>query len=166
MPAVDEGKWIDSMPDGMQAATMKMDDQIARLKMNIWDLLLLFSRYRVGYDSVCSIVQGPSHWCTFSRRFGSDNNCMAVADPWGAKGATACKTCYQTQFGVSNHTKINSGRGFALDPTGGAYSAPPESGPSWWGGAGCLLRPPRFLGPQASPPLSQRFWIAPVHGRR
>jgi len=34
----------------------------------------------------------------------------------------------------SKSTKINSGRGFAPDPTGRAYSAPPRVTPSWWEG--------------------------------
>jgi len=55
-----------------------------------------------------------------------------VADLWGAKGAVASlpkglsqlgKTCYKTQFLVLHyHTKINSGWGFAPDPTGGGYN--------------------------------------------
>ena len=42
------------------------------------------------------------------------------------------------------------GRGFAPDPTGGAYSAPQT--PSWWGGARCPLskNPISALGPSGS----------------
>jgi len=34
-------------------------------------------------------------------------------------------------FWTSNHTKVNSSRGFDPDPIGRAYSAPHT--PSWWG---------------------------------
>jgi len=49
----------------------------------------------------------------------------------GAKGAISpkrlAKPVTRHHFGASNHTKINRGRGFTPDPTGGAYSAPPDS---------------------------------------
>ena len=56
---------------------------------------------------------------------------VAVADPWG-EGAIPLPPLKELaklvtrHFGISNHTKINSGRGFALDPTGGAYSTLPD----------------------------------------
>jgi len=86
--------------------------------------------------------------------------------------AKACKTCCQTQFmrlQSLNHIKINSGWGFASDPTGGGYIA--LQIPRWWEGG--LAAPPQEPHPASalrvssiSPsslavplPPSQSLWI-------
>ena len=54
----------------------------------------------------------------------------------------------------SKSTKINSGRGFALDPTGEAYSAPPVTS-SWWEGLATYFQELHYrLGPSGlAPPI-------------
>jgi len=62
-----------------------------------------------------------------------------MVDPWGRRGRShqmVRKTCYQTSFGASNHNKINSGWGYALDSTG-ELTALPRSPSCGEGGGGC-----------------------------
>ena len=43
---------------------------------------------------------------------------------WAIAPRRLAKRATSHNFGASNHTKMNSGRGFAPDPAGGAYIAP------------------------------------------
>jgi len=79
MPAVDECERIDITPDGTQAETTKMTDQIARLKMDVTLSLVTYcfhvtvrlSCFEVRHFSVVHLKLGthyPRPWAVFTAR--------------------------------------------------------------------------------------------------